>query len=139
MWSSLYDNIQESPDCPSNEVINDDDMLDGWMIIQKRNREQAKLQKDAENKFGNKKISNADEVFIVKDYYNQPDQKPEDFAKEVESSVEALSISINSIKGTLLKSNFDNDSNVSPKREAPLYVETKILIPPFIILIQFFF
>lgn len=85
MWSSLYDNIHEAPDCPSAEVINDDDMLDGWMIIQRRDREKAKFQKDAENKFGNKKISNADEVFIVKDYYNQPEQKPDDFIKEVDS------------------------------------------------------
>lgn len=91
MWASLYDNIQESPECPSQEVINDDDMLDGWMIVQRREREQAKFKRDSENKFGNKKISNADEVFIVKDYYNAPEQKPEDFVKEVDSLNDGVS------------------------------------------------
>lgn len=33
-WSKLYDNIAEHPESPSKEVINDDDLLDGWLIIQ---------------------------------------------------------------------------------------------------------
>lgn len=37
-WSSLYDNIVESPECPSEDIIEDDDALDGWLILQGRNR-----------------------------------------------------------------------------------------------------
>ena len=28
IWSQMYDNIQETLDCPSKEVIEDDDILD---------------------------------------------------------------------------------------------------------------
>ena len=30
-WSMLYDSIYENPDCPSDEVIRDDRLLDAWM------------------------------------------------------------------------------------------------------------
>jgi len=39
MISKMYDNIHESPECPPDEVLNDDDCLDGWLIKQKRKRE----------------------------------------------------------------------------------------------------
>lgn len=37
-WSSLYDSIHESTDCPLDEIISDDDGLDGWLIIQNNKR-----------------------------------------------------------------------------------------------------
>ena len=64
MWSQMYDNIQESMDCPTKEVISDDDMLDGWFILQGEKREQEK----SENEFDNdthQKIKNSDEVFVM--------------------------------------------------------------------------
>lgn len=50
-WSRLYDNIYENPECPPAEVINEDDMLDGWLIVQsnKRKNEQAKKDGAGEN------------------------------------------------------------------------------------------
>lgn len=61
--SRMYDSIYEHPECPESNVISDDDMLDGWMILQRRNAEKSKKQKS----FGNNKISNAGEIFVVTD------------------------------------------------------------------------
>ncbi len=38
--SMMYDNVYQSPDCPEDMVINDDDMLDGWFLVQKKKREE---------------------------------------------------------------------------------------------------
>ena len=65
LWSSMYDSIAESPESPSDEIILDDDMLDGWLIIQRRERELRTKQKAAEDIIGNEKIANSDEVYIV--------------------------------------------------------------------------
>ena len=66
LWSSMYDNAMESHECPPDDILNDDDMLDGWMILQKRNRD-----KSTNEALFNKstpagsKNANADEVFVV--------------------------------------------------------------------------
>ena len=65
IWSQMYDNIQESLECPDKEVIEDDDMLDGWFILQNKKREKERLEKEFENETNNEKIKNASEVFIV--------------------------------------------------------------------------
>jgi hypothetical protein len=63
MWSNFYDSIGESAEPPESFVIKDDDMLDGWLLIQKAKR------KDKEDPEGliskNSKIQNAQEVYIV--------------------------------------------------------------------------
>tara|TARA_Y100000004_G_scaffold190077_1_gene246651 strand:- start:176 stop:1201 length:1026 start_codon:yes stop_codon:yes gene_type:complete len=64
IWSKMYDNIQESIDCPSKEVIDDDDMLDGWFIIQAEKREKERATSDFESNT-NDRISQSDEVFVV--------------------------------------------------------------------------
>jgi cation diffusion facilitator CzcD-associated flavoprotein CzcO len=61
----MYDNIQESMECPNKEVIEDDDMLDGWFIIQHKKREKDRVEKEFENSTKNEKIKNAPEVFVV--------------------------------------------------------------------------
>lgn len=61
----MYDNIQESLDCPNKEVIEDDDMLDGWFIIQSRKREKEKADRDFEASTNNSKIKNSSEVFVM--------------------------------------------------------------------------
>lgn len=65
VWSQMYDNIQESLDCPSHDVINDDDMLDGWFILQHRKREKEKLEKEFEVNTNNAKIKNSSEILMV--------------------------------------------------------------------------
>ena len=64
-WSSMYDSIAESGECPSDEVIEDDDALDGWLILQRRKREAQMGKSSAEKVIGNEKIANAGEVFIM--------------------------------------------------------------------------
>ena len=67
IWSQMYDNIQESMSCPSEAVIDDDDMLDGWMILQKRKNASDKAQAELEAGLTNSKIANSDEVYIMTD------------------------------------------------------------------------
>ena len=65
VWSRMYDNIQESMDCPSDDVIQDDDMLDGWFIVQRKKQEKEKAKAELESGLTNSKISNSDEIFVV--------------------------------------------------------------------------
>jgi len=68
-WSKIYDNIQESLECPSEAVIEDDDILDGWFLIQKDKREQERIKQESEslsvNTRHNSKMSNASHVFMA--------------------------------------------------------------------------
>lgn len=65
IWSRMYENVQESLSCPSDDVIEDDDMLDGWFIIQRRKREQERGEAELEESTKNSKIANSSEVFIM--------------------------------------------------------------------------
>jgi hypothetical protein len=66
IWTRLYDNVLESPDCPHQNIIDDDDMLDGWLILEKREREKEQVKKRTEDVLlTNEKIAGSDEVFIV--------------------------------------------------------------------------
>ena len=67
VWARMYESVQESLDCPSDDVIEDDDMLDGWFILQKKKREQERVQSDIEQSTQNSKIANSDEIFIMAD------------------------------------------------------------------------
>lgn len=64
IWSNMYDNIQESIDCPTEDVINDDDLLDGWFIIQRRKQQNQKAKTELEQR-ANEKIANSDEIMIM--------------------------------------------------------------------------
>ena len=63
-WSRLYDNIYENMDCPSEDIIRDDDALDGWLIVQHRKREKEKNRNEIESKLSDK-TRNAQEVFLM--------------------------------------------------------------------------
>lgn len=64
-YTMMYDTIYEHPEKPPESVINDDDMLDGWMIVQRRNIE--KNQKQDQLLKGSSKLGKAQEVFIFTD------------------------------------------------------------------------
>jgi hypothetical protein len=64
-WSNIYDNVAESMDCPSEDVINDDDMLDGWFIDQKNKREKESKKDIISDKIKSGKINNSNHVFVV--------------------------------------------------------------------------
>ena len=66
-WSTLYDSVLDHPEAPTSAVIEDDDMLDGWLIIQRRQREKESEKSRAESLIGSEKIRNSEEVFVVAD------------------------------------------------------------------------
>jgi hypothetical protein len=66
LYSKMYDNVYESQDRPSDEVIEDDLMLDGWFSFQKKKNELERKQKEVDDLL-NKKGSNsgAGDVFVM--------------------------------------------------------------------------
>jgi len=54
-------------ECPTDEVIEDDDMLDGWFIVQRRKHESERAQSDLEKRTQNSKISSSAEIFVFTD------------------------------------------------------------------------
>ena len=60
-YSKMYDSVQKHPECPPGDVINDDDMLDGWMIKQRRDSEEERKENSNQNMVN---IPGATEVFI---------------------------------------------------------------------------
>lgn len=63
IYSNMYDNIRESMDCPPDNIIEDDDMCDGWLIIQNRKREKELREKQTEQVIG-KKAKEYQELFV---------------------------------------------------------------------------
>lgn len=64
-YSRMYENILKHPECPPMEVIEDDDMLDGWLLTQNKGQKK--------QTFGSK-IDSAQEVFIMAKDQKQADQ-----------------------------------------------------------------
>lgn len=62
LFSKLYENIGQHPECPPDEIIEDDDALDGWLIKDRKKREKEKSEHILEDKF--KHIKDAHEVFL---------------------------------------------------------------------------
>jgi len=74
-WSRVYDNINESLDCPLDFVIEDDDMLDGWLLIQKNKREKEAKERDKDDTGASSKFSkNHQHVFTYKDTEDSNDE-----------------------------------------------------------------
>lgn len=66
-FSKNYDNIKEHPECPPQDIMDDMDALDGWMLYQHDKIEKEKKKKDIEERFGlnNKKDKGGtQEIFI---------------------------------------------------------------------------
>ena len=64
MWSKMYDNVQQSHDCPTDDVIEDDDLLDGWFVVQRRERDKQKAQSEVDDMTTNPKIASSQEIFV---------------------------------------------------------------------------
>jgi hypothetical protein len=64
-FSMMYDNVYESSESPDEDVIKDDDCLDGWFIVQRREYEKNKNKRQMEKLLKNSKISNSDEIFLM--------------------------------------------------------------------------
>ena len=62
--SCMYERIQEHPEAPTEEIINDDDALDGWMIEKQRENKREKKEKGVDSMM-NDKIKNSKEIFLM--------------------------------------------------------------------------
>jgi hypothetical protein len=71
-FSTMYDSVYNHPEKPPDSVINEDDSLDGWMILQYRNAEKAKQQEQITG--GNSQMAKAQEVFVFTDSQEGIDQ-----------------------------------------------------------------
>jgi hypothetical protein len=65
-YSKMYDNVYESIDCPEENIIHDDDMLDGWMIVQRNKKQEQRNQSSTNDIVSNlgSKYTNATEIFL---------------------------------------------------------------------------
>lgn len=61
--TKMYDNIYEHPECPNDKIVEDDDALDGWTIVQKRKNEKNKNQQSIDTI--NPNLKKAQEVFLM--------------------------------------------------------------------------
>lgn len=68
--SCMYDKIYEHPDCPQDDIIDDDDALDGWMIHQKQKNDLQKKEKGVDSMLTGK-VKNSAEVFLMAGNKNQ--------------------------------------------------------------------
>jgi hypothetical protein len=64
-FSTMYDSIYNHPEKPTDSVINDDDCLDGWMILQHRNVEKTKQQEQMTK--NSPQMAKAQEIFVFTD------------------------------------------------------------------------
>jgi hypothetical protein len=64
-YSFMYDNVYESGERPNDKIIEDDDLLDGWFIVQRRKYEKDKKQQEVDALTSNPKIANSQEVFVM--------------------------------------------------------------------------
>lgn len=67
LYSKMYDSAYEHPECPTEEIINNDDIFDGWMISEHRKRTKDKMTKQLGQRMGKNqsKLADSDEVFLV--------------------------------------------------------------------------
>ena len=92
----MYENVKQHPECPNQDIIDDNDALDGWFIHQNRKTEKEKKKNAILDKFsGNMK--NAGEVFLMtndvaekKDIYDLNDLTTRHNIKEVLNTAQNL-------------------------------------------------
>lgn len=84
MFSKMYDTVYENPERPPDNIIEDDDMLDGWFILQRRKVDDELKSKQAEQMIPGKAgqfqevflpASNADHARQINDLNNQQGKK----------------------------------------------------------------
>lgn len=63
--TKMYDSAMEHPECPPDSVFDDDDMFDGWMIVQRKENEKIRNKNRTEKLLEGKKLDKAGEVFVM--------------------------------------------------------------------------
>lgn len=65
LFTKMYDGAHEHPECPDDSVIEDDDMFDGWMLVQRREREKNQRDKTINQSAQfDKRHPGANEIFV---------------------------------------------------------------------------
>jgi len=64
-YSGMYDSVYESPDSPDEKIIDDDDCLDGWFIIQRRKYDRDKKEREVDDLIKNPKIAGSQEIYLM--------------------------------------------------------------------------
>lgn len=64
-WSQLYDSISEHPNPPHEDIIRDDDAFDGWLIIQRKERDRQRKEATAEGMLSGMNLPDSGEIFLV--------------------------------------------------------------------------
>lgn len=67
LWSNMYDNIAEHSESPGEDVMNDNDALDGWLLVQKDKRDKELAKRGHDDSITNEKIKNSQEIFVAPD------------------------------------------------------------------------
>jgi hypothetical protein len=85
----MYENARQHPDAPSEEILTDDDALDGWFLFQNKKSEREKKKNATLDKLGDK-MKDANHLFIVgenqeeiQEIYDLNDDKEKEIAKQV--------------------------------------------------------
>ena len=63
VYSRMYDNIAKSSEVPTDDIIDDHDALDGWIILQNRNAEKARIDASVQKTLSPKQ-QKGNEIFI---------------------------------------------------------------------------
>lgn len=66
-WSLIYDTVYESMESPSDEIINNDILLDAWLQKQSEKRKKEKKSGEVDALILGDKVKNSDEIGIVVD------------------------------------------------------------------------
>lgn len=88
----MYESAREHPDCPSDNIFEDDDAFDGWAISERRKVEKERSKNKADMLPG--KLDNASEVFVMANsrqeasqIYNMNDHQASSIIKERNSVI----------------------------------------------------
>ena len=115
--SKMYDSGYEHPDCPPDEVFEDDDAFDGWMLIQRKESEKNKKKSRAEKFLEGKNLGNAQEVFLMA---NSKEEAENIYTLNENSSRHI----INERNAIILNSNKDVDASQLPDSQRALLMES---------------
>lgn len=72
-YSKMYDNAYQHPECPPDEVIQDDDIFDGWTLFQQEKREKETKKKQIDDMVDGKS-GGGKEVFVPVGKDDDPSQ-----------------------------------------------------------------
>ena len=104
IFSHMYDNALKHPESPTDDVMNDDDLFDGWLIKKRREREKEQMNQHVDKQLGGRKHADAHEVFIM--------AKDVDAAKKIEAMNDIQAKMVKKQRGAILQKKgtaVDND------------------------------